>query len=62
MKKMVALFILLATALSAFAQSSFLELCKTGKPEQIEAALKGRNNPPHFEKAIKLDDVFAHVK
>lgn len=40
MKKAIVVFILLISSLSAFAQSSFLELCKTGTPEQIEAALK----------------------
>src|SRR5512145_2464865 len=40
MKKAIFLLILLASNLSAFSQSSFLELCKNGTPEQVEAALK----------------------
>lgn len=40
MKKAFILLMLCISSLSAFSQSSFLELCKTGTPAQIETAIK----------------------
>jgi hypothetical protein len=62
MKKTLILFTLLLSSLSAYAQSSFLELCKTGTAEQIEETLKDRDHPAQFVKATKLDNMFAHLK